>query len=715
MLSKTRAVVVGIFLILSVATPSVFFGQNAVLTWKDHVRLAEKAISDGLQADAAAHFEAAFFQKPKNLTLAARAAQAFAAVRDYRKAAEFLQKLLTDPRQFPTARRDYAIVLQQNGQFDDAIPEFLLYLNNYEGKDRPQVSEQIEERVNGCTLGIRQAADSTILSNINVEHLPFNTPDNDIAPVPFGDDILYFTTLSRADSARIFRSQQSENNDWSAAQALRSLPISPKTPYGNGTFSPDGGRFYCTICQNTETRREKRLSCGIFFLKRTADGWSSPARLSASVNAAEGGMTTHPFVFHKGNKEFLFFASDRNGGHGGMDIWLTSRFRNDENSEFEPPLNLGSVINTEGDEVTPFYDADDKTLYFASNGRPTVGGLDIFKSEGWQQRWTSPANLGAPFNSGADDWYFVKNPSRTGGFFVSNRPFGMEKISSRDDDIFQFTLNDRREQTVSGRVFEKNTNNLLENPRVSLYEKRGSGEESLRLLSSVMSSDGAYNFSLLPQKTFQLEVEKDGFRVATAAFSTKDSAKNLVRDVYLERYATFVSIKNVYPKNTDSLNLSKQEKALTEHGSYLVKQEKNTANDSLSFSKNKKQETKNNNSSLTKHENSKNTEGSNSIKNEKLKIKTAAESTQSVVFKVQVLAYETDLDNVNISKLKRVEDLGDFETETAEVNGKRFTRVLFNFDNYAAAAIALRTIKDRSLADAFIIRYENGKRTNRSK
>ena len=79
MLSKTRAVVVGIFLILSVATPSVFFGQNAVLTWKDHVRLAEKAISDGLQADAAAHFEAAFFQKPKNLTLAARAAQAFAA------------------------------------------------------------------------------------------------------------------------------------------------------------------------------------------------------------------------------------------------------------------------------------------------------------------------------------------------------------------------------------------------------------------------------------------------------------------------------------------------------------------------------------------------------------------------------------------------------------------------------------------------------------
>ena len=165
-----------------------------------------------------------------------------------------------------------------------------------------------------------------------------------------------------------------------------------------------------------------------------------------------------------------------------------------------------------------------------------------------------------------------------------------------------------------------------------------------------------------------------------------------------------------------NLCLTKHKTSLTKHDLYLIKQQKNTTNDSLSFSKNKKQETKNNNLSLTKQENSKNTEGSSKPKNASATSTEPEKSAiKSVVFKVQVLAYETDLDNVNISKLKRVEDLGDFETETAEVNGKRFTRVLFNFDNYAAAATALRTIKDRSLADAFIIRYENGKRTNRSK
>lgn len=670
--------------------PSVFWAQNALLpvvpkNYKQLVRLAERMVNDGFFAEAAAQLEAAYQLKPKKAELAYQSALLYLNSREYRKAVNLFRPIINE-KKFPDIHLEYAQALQKAGDWDEAIPEFLIYLNNYTGKDHEQVTERIEEYINGCSLGIRQS-DSTKTSNVLVEHLNenINTQENDIAPVPFGDDVLYFTTRWN-NAAKMLRSQQ-VGNEWTPSEQLKSLPIASTTPIGNGTFSPDGTRFYCTMCQEMGKKKEK--SCGIYYLKRTKDGWTAPIRLSERINPtnADEGMTTQPFVMHKGNSEILFFSSNRKGGCGGMDIWLSSRTRNDDNSNFESPINLGAIINTEGDEVTPFYDENEQTLYFASNGRATMGGLDIFKSQGSGQRWTSPANMGVPFNSGADDWYFVKNKSQTGGFFVSNRSFGMEKISSRDDDIFSFTINDKRELLVSGRVFEKKTKSLLENVRLSLYEKRADGDADLRLLSSVMCAEGSYQFAILPQKTYTLEVEKDGFRIGNAVFSTKDSAKNGTRDFYLERYAAFVS--NV-------VSIPEKEKVVE------IAQTKTVREVTIKTDKEKND--------------TKKTEIVSTVKPTEKKPKPTKEPTKEAIqFKVQILAYENNIDNVNVKKLKRVEDMGDFETESLTINGKRFTRVMFSYNTYDAAAAALRKVKERSLDDAFVVRYENGKRTNKSR
>ena len=180
-------------------------------------------------------------------------------------------------------------------------------------------------------------------------------------------------------------------------------------------------------------------------------------------------------------------------------------------------------------------------LYFSSNGLSSFGGLDIFKSKGLDNKWSAAENMGAPFNSGADDYFFVKNKSLTGGFFVSNRTIGMEKISSRDDDIFSFKINNRIELSVAGKIFEKETKSTLENARISLYERRGG--EMLRLLSSMMAVDGNYNFSLMPQKAYVLEIDKDGFRQTAFDFNTKDSLKNISQNFNLERYMVLASAK----------------------------------------------------------------------------------------------------------------------------------------------------------------------------
>ncbi len=681
-----KSVVVCLFIAL--LTPSVMWAQKSSVpqmpkNYKVLIDFAEKLIEQGNFAEAAAQLELAYQLKPKKTDLAYQAALLYKNSREYRKAVTLFRSIVGD-KKFPDIHLEYAQALQQAGDWDEAIPEFLIYLNNYNGKDREQVSERIEDYIAGCSLGIRQS-DSTKATNVLIEHLNenVNTSENDIAPVPFGDDVLYYTSRWN-DAAKILRSRQIRN-EWTAAEPLKSLNIPETTPIGNGTFSPDGSRFYCTMCQ--EMGKKKKKSCGIYYLKRTKDGWTPPVRLSERINAdatVDGSMTTQPFVVHKGNTEILFFTSNRKGGRGGMDIWLSSRVRSDDNSDFDSPMNLGAIVNTEGDEVTPFYDDEEQTLYFASNGRATMGGLDIFKTNGSGQRWTSPQNMGVPFNSGADDWYFVKNKMQTSGFFVSNRTFGIEKINSRDDDIYSFTINDQVELLVSGRVYDKNSKSLLENARLSLYEQRGKSDSDLRLLSSVMCTEGVYQFSILPKKTYILEVEKDGFRLGSAVFSTKDSAKNGTRDFFLERYANFVS-NHITAVSQESVTetVAKTETKPVKKPTPKIESEKTNTSKTRDITESKTKENK-------------------------------PKPKEAVQFKVQIMAYETTMDDVNLKKLKRVEDLGDFETERALINGRYFIRVLLAYDSYAAAEATLKKTKERSLTDSFIVRYENGKRTNKS-
>ena len=649
------------------------FSQDNLSASK-HVKLAKKLIEENKIAAAAAHYEAAWSLKPKKLEWLHEAARFYLQAREYRKAAESFGTV-KDNKFFPQARLNYAKSLQQSGQYDEAIPEFLLYLNSYEGKDREQVKDKIEDYINGCTMGIRQT-DSTLLSKIEIEHLSenINSTNDDFAPVPFGEDVLYFTSTSN-NSMRILRSQQL-SKDWSLAQNLEKLPILPTVSFGNGAFSPDGSRFYFTENEIYKNKKVVKNIQSIWYMKRSDKGWATPVRLSDRINT-EGGTSTHPSVFHKNNREYLYFSSDKKGGRGGMDIWYVSRDL--KNEGFDDPINVGNIVNTEGDEVTPFYDVEEGTLYFASDGRATLGGLDIFKTKGEPQKWITPENLGLPFNSGADDCFFIKNKSHTGGYFVSNRSIGMEKISSRDDDIFAFKLNDKKEILVAGKVMDKESKSIVESPRISLYEKRD--KENQRLLTSLMSTEGAFNFVILPLKGYSIEVEKDGYRLANFDFSTKDSSKNLAHDFYLEKYTLLASVKVEIPT-------AKKE----------VEKQTNVR---------KKKEDKTPKPTAETVAKPQNTEGFPKPAKPVL--------VAGVTYKVQVMAYES-LDNTNRRRISRVDDLGDLDTEQALVNGKNFTRVMLaTFNSYSEAVSILRKVKDRTLADAFIVKYENGQRTNKSR
>ncbi len=135
----------------------------------------------------------------------------------------------------------------------------------------------------------------------------------------------------------------------------------------------------------------------------------------------------YPTLNKKG--DVLYFSSDKDGGYGGFDLWYCKLQADGKWSE---PINLGKTVNTTGDEVFPFL-AENGTLYFSSDGHIGMGGLDIFKTSGKENKWSKPVNLKSPINSHADDFAFCFLSGDTRGFFSSNRKGGQG-----GDDIYSF-------------------------------------------------------------------------------------------------------------------------------------------------------------------------------------------------------------------------------------------------------------------------------------
>jgi outer membrane protein OmpA-like peptidoglycan-associated protein len=157
------------------------------------------------------------------------------------------------------------------------------------------------------------------------------------------------------------------------------------------------------------------------------------------------------------NGRMLFFSSNRPGGQGGKDLWYSIK---DESGKWREPVNLGEEINTSGDEMSPFIHFDGKTLYFASNGRPGMGGFDIYKTRMTNDStWTEPQNLGYPINTYNDEMGLIIESDGQKAYFSS------ERDKENGKDIFSFNLYEAvRPDPVAyfkGQVTDKETGKML--------------------------------------------------------------------------------------------------------------------------------------------------------------------------------------------------------------------------------------------------------------
>ena len=226
-------------------------------------------------------------------------------------------------------------------------------------------------------------------------------------------------------------------------------PLNTRSNEGAQTLSSSGNFMYFTACE----RPGGLGSCDIYFSAFSNGRWSLPYNIGSPVNSSAWEST--PSISADGS--MLFFSSSRQGGNGGKDLWYSILNRK---GNWSPPKNLGPSINTADDEMSPFIHFDGRTLYFASDGLPGMGGLDIFMTRmNDDSTWTEPKNLGYPVNSAGDETGLVIDSEGLKAYFSSKRD------NRNGKDIFWFLLEESiRPDPVAylkGKVSDNETGMLL--------------------------------------------------------------------------------------------------------------------------------------------------------------------------------------------------------------------------------------------------------------
>lgn len=320
------------------------------------------------------------------------------------------------------------------GSYDKALENYNKYLQMIEshGTFLPRNQEQslkqeITYRIQQCENAKKAEQNPSDKIYVDGKMLPFkiellssavNSNYDDYSQVPApGDSLLYFASRRKGDSKlkdkwdnKYFEDiyvTEKTNDGWSLAQPAGE-PLNTKRHDAPDYFSSDGKIFYLY-------RSSKKGS--VFYSDQDANGkWSEPKLLEEvhKVNTNQRETSLSYTVHHN----VLFVVSERRGGKGGRDIYFATKGEHGEWSELQ---NIGPEINTEYDEDSPYITDDGKTLYFSSKGHNSMGGYDIYSAQWVDGKWTNITNMGYPFNSPADDIYFIMDHKAETIYFSSSR------------------------------------------------------------------------------------------------------------------------------------------------------------------------------------------------------------------------------------------------------------------------------------------------------
>ena len=355
--------------------------------------------------------------------------------------------------------------------------------------------------------------------------MEMNSTESDFAPSYFLTGMVFSTTrdlesevdyndfaYSNLYEAEIF------TNGKNGQLAKFSKKINTKANESSTSFSKDGKTVYFTR-NNFEKNSFKRDKNGVSRLKIyraifESGDWKKVQELPFNNKKYS---VAHPSLNSSGTK--LYFVSDMPGGKGASDIYVVDVLAN---GEFGIPQNLGAPINTEGKETFPFI-ADSGTLYFASDGHPGLGGLDLFKVD--LQNKQNITNLGEPINSPEDDFSMIIAADEKLGYFASNRKGGQG-----NDDIYRLTLTDNDcFVLIEGIAIDRDTDEPLVDTKIVAYDFQGK-----QIAIGQTTEGGNYSITIpCQQKQYRLSGTKENYEEGNLYMLTTPEEKT-IRDTHLK-------------------------------------------------------------------------------------------------------------------------------------------------------------------------------------
>jgi outer membrane protein OmpA-like peptidoglycan-associated protein len=417
--------------------------------------------------------------------------------RQYAKAADVFQQATMS---CPQCARNFALplakVLCRAGQYDKA--ETVL-----NGWQRPQPAntalmrdyEQVKRNVQFGKYAVNAkptAQPENMGPRINTEY------DEYFPSIVRDDSTIVFTRRTNGVDEDFYIARRDSCGGWFIARDMGTPPNSAMQD-GAQMLSADGHYLFFQRCGTRSENGWDAGGCDLFFSYTQGDEWSQAVPFGATINTPGfEGMST----LSSDNKE-LYFVSDREGGFGGKDIWM-SRF---QDGLWQIPENLGPNVNTPFDETAPFIASDNTTLYFTSDGHAGLGGNDIFYSRKKNGKWQRPENMGYPFNTPFDDVSLCISADGNKAYMASDRDGGFGAM-----DLYEAKLPEVAKPEpftyVYGIAYDSLDQKRLTYAQIEWNDAQ-SGEKLYRFQSN--RGDATYMAAIPLNRTFAVHVFRTGY------------------------------------------------------------------------------------------------------------------------------------------------------------------------------------------------------------
>ncbi|WP_051312908.1 OmpA family protein [Sporocytophaga myxococcoides] len=447
--------------------------------------------------------------------------------------------------------------------FKEAIPYYTAFQQQLKGSERNRVQE-LDNLIKNCHNGIKLIASPL---EIKVKNLgpTVNSKFPDYNPVISADEsMLYFTSRRDNSTGQMLHEDfhyyediyySIKDTNWSSAEGVGSK-INTESHDACIGLSADGQQML--IYKATSNGGD------LFISNLDGKNWSSPKNLGPNINT--------PFWESSGSlssdHKVLFFTSNKSGGVGGTDIYMTKM---QGNGEYSTPILLGPQVNTPDDELSPFIHADGKTLYFSSRSYNSMGGFDIFSVEidlETGEILSNPENIGYPINTADDDVYFTWSADNSRAYFSSVREGG-----NGEKDIYMLERSIALAPVVvwKGRVIDEMTLQPIE-AKIEISDN--STQKSVGKFLPNKSS-GKYIIALPTGRNYNIAVESENYSFFSKNLdvSSLNKYEEIDEDIYLRplKKGTVIVLRNIFFNVNDASLRPESEIELTRVFNFLLK------------------------------------------------------------------------------------------------------------------------------------------------